>query len=288
MNLIEIIDRDPAPLPWAEGDNIPWNDPAFSARMLQEHLSQKHDAASRRGSKIDAHVAWIHEHLLEEKPTRILDLGCGPGLYASRLARLGHSCVGIDWGPASIAYGRRMAAEDGLDCTYVEADIRQADYGQGYGLAMFVYGEFNVFCPPDAARILDKAHAALVDGGILLLEPHTYEAIRREGQSGRQWYTASSGLFSEDPYLYLVEHTWDEDRATCTTRHYIVDAATAEVTRHAASYQAYTDAQYDELLQEHGFSELARSPSLTGAVDEAQRDFFALVARKAAARPLRG
>jgi len=288
MNLIEIVDRDPAPTPWAEGDNIPWHDPAFSARMLQEHLSQEHDAASRRGEKIDAHVAWIHEHLLEEKTTRVLDLGCGPGLYASRLARLGHSCVGIDWSPASIAYGRRMATEDRLDCTYVEADIREADYGQGYGLAMLIYGEFNVFSPQDAARILDKMHAALTGGGVLLLEPHTYEAIRREGQSGRQWYTASSGLFSEDPYLYLVEHTWDEDRATCTTRHYIVDAATAEVTRHAASYQAYTDVQYDELLQEHGFSELARSPSLTGAVDEAQRDFFALVARKAAARPLRG
>jgi SAM-dependent methyltransferase len=285
VKLIEIIDRDPAPVPWAEGDNIPWNDPAFSARMLQEHLSQEHDAASRRGDKIDAQVTWIHEHLLRGKPTRVLDLGCGPGLYASRLARLGHSCVGIDWGPASIAYGRRMAAEDRLDCTYIEADVREVDYGQGYGLAMLIYGEFNVFCPPDAARILDKAHAALIDGGILLLEPHTYEAIQREGRRGRQWYTASSGLFGEEPYLYLVEHTWDADRATCTTRHYIVDAATAEVTRHAASYQAYTDAQYDELLQEHGFSELAHYPSLTGAVDETQRDLIALVARTAARPP---
>jgi hypothetical protein len=230
VNLIEIVDRDPAPVPWAEGDNIPWNDPAFSARMLQEHLSQEHDAASRRWGKIDAQVAWIHEHLLGGKPTRILDLGCGPGLYASRLARLGHSCVGIDWGPA------------------------------------------------------DKAHAALVDDGILLLEPHTYEAIQREGQRGRQWYTASSGLFSEDPHLCLVEHTWNEDRAACTTRHYIVDAATAEVTRHAASYQAYTDAQYDELLRKHGFGKLARYPSLTGAADETQRDFLALVARQEAAR----
>jgi SAM-dependent methyltransferase len=284
MNLIEIIDRDPAPAPWTEGDNIPWHDPAFSARMLQEHLSQAHDAASRRSCKIDAHVAWIHEHLLRGKRTRILDLGCGPGLYASRLAHLGHSCVGIDFGPASVAYARRIAAEDKLDCTYVEADIRAADYGQGYGLAMLIYGEFNVFRPEDAARILDKAHAALVDGGILLLEPHTYEAIRREGHSGRQWYTASSGLFSERPHLCLVEHTWDEDRSTCTTRHYIVDAATAEVARHAASYQAYTDAQYDELLQSHRFGDLTRYPSLTGAVDEIQRDFFALVARKDSTR----
>jgi SAM-dependent methyltransferase len=284
VNLIAVVDREPAPEPWAEGDNIPWHDPAFSARMLREHLSQEHDAASRRAQKIDAQVAWIHEDLLGCRPARILDLGCGPGLYASRLARLGHSCVGIDWGPASIAYARRIAAEEGLDCTYVEADLREADYGQGYGLAMLIYGEFNVFRPEDAARILDKAHAALTGGGILLLEPHTYEAIQREGQSGRQWYTTSSGLFSERPHLCLMEHTWDEDRSVCTTRHYIVDATTAEVTRHAASYQAYTDAQYDTLLRAHGFGDLAHYPSLTGQVDETQRQLIAVVAHKGSAR----
>jgi SAM-dependent methyltransferase len=284
MILSDIVGREPAPEPWAEGDNIPWNDPAFSARMLQEHLSQAHDAASRRTPKIDAHVAWIHDHLLGGTPARILDLGCGPGLYASRLARLGHSCVGIDWGPASIAYARRTAAEGGLACTYIEADVREADYGQGYGLAMFIYGEFNVFRPVDTARILDKVYDALAVGGILLLEPHTYEAIAREGQRGRHWYTAVSGLFSERPHLCLIEHTWDEERSTCTTRHYIVDAETAEVTRHAASYQAYTDAQYDALLHARGYRDLAHYPSLSGNDDVTQRDFFALVARKVPSR----
>ncbi len=32
---------------WNEGYKIPWNDPAFSERMLQEHLSQDHELASR-------------------------------------------------------------------------------------------------------------------------------------------------------------------------------------------------------------------------------------------------
>lgn len=122
MNLVDVVARDPVPERWTEGDNIPWHDRAFRARMLREHLSQEHDAASRRAHKIDAHVAWIHEHVPAGKPSRILDLGCGPGLYASRLARLGHSCVGMDWGPTSIAHTRRIAAGEGLDCTYIEAD----------------------------------------------------------------------------------------------------------------------------------------------------------------------
>ena len=106
LKLLDIINRQRVPQPWAEGEKIPWNDPGFSGRMLNEHLSQEHDAASRRFEIIDRHVGWIHEQVLGGNPTCILDLGCGPGLYTSRLAKLGHRCVGIDFSPASIAHAR--------------------------------------------------------------------------------------------------------------------------------------------------------------------------------------
>ena len=48
MKLSDITSRTSAPVPWSEGDNIPWDDPDFSERMLKEHLSQEHDLASRR------------------------------------------------------------------------------------------------------------------------------------------------------------------------------------------------------------------------------------------------
>ena len=34
MNLIDIIHRPANPVPYSEGEKIPWNDPVFSARML--------------------------------------------------------------------------------------------------------------------------------------------------------------------------------------------------------------------------------------------------------------
>ena len=104
MRLIDIVHRLPDAIAWREGDNIPWSEPEFSARMLREHLTQDHDMASRRAELIDRHVAWIHQELLGGQPSRVLDLGCGPGLYSSRLARLGHTCTGVDYSPASIAY----------------------------------------------------------------------------------------------------------------------------------------------------------------------------------------
>ena len=55
-------------VPWAGGGKIPWHDPAFSGRMLREHLSQEHDRASRRFEAIEKHVSWIHGSVKDTQP----------------------------------------------------------------------------------------------------------------------------------------------------------------------------------------------------------------------------
>ena len=281
--MLDVIHRRPVPDPWAEGEKIPWNDPDFSERMLREHLSQDHDAASRRFEVIDEHVDWIHQGVLSGTPTRILDLGCGPGLYTSRLSKLGHECVGIDYAPAAIAYAREQAEREKLRCTYLEQDIRAADYGTGRGLVMLIFGEFNVFRPADARLILEKASRALERDGLLLLEPHTFFAVQKIGEQPASWYATSGGLFSDRPHVCLTESFWDPERKVATERYFIVDAQTGDVTRHAASTQAYTDEEYRSLLLACGFGEIEFYPSLRGNPDESQADLIAIVARKARA-----
>ena len=100
---------------------------------------------------------------------------------------------------------------------------------------MLLFGEFNAFRPVDARRILNTAHAALSEGGILLLEPHTFATIRKLGEAGPSWYSSPAGLFSDQPHLVLKESHWHAATRTATTRWYVLDAATAGVTRCAHS-----------------------------------------------------
>lgn len=272
----------PPPAPWREGDNIPWHDPGFSERMLQQHLSQEHDRASRRSPTIDTHVDWIHGHVLKERPASVLDLGCGPGLYTSRLARLGHACFGIDYSPASIRYATDLAARDGLRCEYRCEDIREAEYGTGRDLIMLIFGELNVFRPTDAQVILEKAREALVEGGLLLLEPHTYAALQKRAARGRDWYAVASGLFSERPHLCLEEPHWDSGTRTTTIRYVVIDAESGTLTIYAQTMQAYSDGDYRAILNDCGFNEVRFFPSLTGAPDESQEGLKAIVARRSA------
>jgi SAM-dependent methyltransferase len=263
LNLLDIVQREPVPEPWAEGEKIPWDDPAFSQRMLQEHLSDLHDAASRRPATIDRHVDWIHHNVLQGTSARILDLGCGPGLYTSRLAQLGHQCTGIDFSPASIDYARKQAESDRLACSYIQGDVREAEFGPGFDLAMMIFGELNVFRPDDAKSILQKTRESLNDGGTLLLEVHTPEAVEAIGAGSRRWRSSERGLFSKQPHLLLEECFWDDERQVATTRYLVVDAATASVDRYAASVQAYSDADYRTMLVDAGFQVI----ELVGALD---------------------
>ena len=280
MKLLDVVRRQSVPKPWAEGEKIPWDDPDFSRRMLNEHLSQEHDAASRRFEIIDSHVRWIHHQVLKGNPTRILDLGCGPGLYANRLARLGHRCVGIDYSPASIAYAKEQAEEEGLECAYIQQDIRTADYGDGYGLVMLIFGEFNVFRPEEARGILEKAYRALAPNSFLLLEPHTFEAVLKIGEQPSSWYSVEEGLFSDEPHLCLQENFWDAENSVAIERYYIVNAVTGEVARHSASTQAYMDDQYRSLLVDCGFGEVEFYLSLDGSTGGARSDLTVVLSQK--------
>ena len=261
VKLSDLLQRSIPPAPWSEAENIPWSEPGFSERMLREHLDQSHDLASRRAGRIDAHVRWLHTVVLAGKPGRVLDLACGPGLYTSRLASLGHECLGIDWSPASIAYARERAGKSAA-CRYVEADIRQADYGAGYDLITFVYGEFNSLRRTDAALVLGRACEALSAGGHLVVEAHSFEAVRRIAERPTSWYTSNGGLFSERPHLVLRESFWDESARAATERYFVVDLEDASVERYATSAQAYRDDEVRALFAEGGFGAIELLPGM--------------------------
>ncbi len=244
---------------------LPWHDPDFSERMLAEHLSQRHDLASRRLDAIDRHVTWLHHTVTGGHPGRVLDLGCGPGLYTERLAALGHECVGIDFSPAAIRYANQQVDKLGLDCTYRLEDLRSADFGTDHSLILFLFGELNTFTPAEAEALLRKTAESLAKHAALVLEVHTIEAVRAAGAAPPTWYRSESGLFSEKPHLVLTESTWDEEQAKSTDYHWVITTPESKIARYASTLYGYTDAEYDHLLRRSGLIRVARFGDLEGS-----------------------
>ena len=278
LKLDSILGRQVPARPWAEGDNLPWDDPAFSERMLAEHLSQQHDRASRRAAVIDAQVRFIARQATGRDGARLLDLGCGPGLYLHRLARQGYRCHGIDFSPAAIRHARTVAAAEALDCTFDHADLRQADFGRGCALILLLFGQVNVFPRPDARDILTRAHAALEPGGALVLEPQTPEAVRNAGHGAATWTSVETGVFAAVPHLLLHERFWDEPTRTATERWHVVHADTARVERHAMSTCSHDAHELVDLLSTIGFEQIDTHRSLADDDGGATPDLFGMTA----------
>jgi len=254
MKISDIINRKPAVRPWEDGEKIPWNDPEFSARMLQNHLSQDHDWASRRQDFIEGQLQWINQRLAPG--SSILDLACGPGFYTQRLAEMGHQCLGVDFSPASIEYAQKQAAEKNLQIDYVLQDIREYQTGQSFDCVMFIFGEFNVFQAEDARKILANCRKFLKPGGLLIIEGHYFEAVRDIGLAPASWWTceAGSGILSAKPHICLQENFWDEDSSTATNRYFTIDQDTGEARIFCSSSTAYTLEEYQAMFVEAGFS----------------------------------
>jgi len=284
LTLEDVLDRRVPPTPWGDGDNIPWDEPGFSRRMLREHLSQDHDLASRREAVIDRQVRWLDAVMLGHRPGSVLDLACGPGLYAHRLAALGHRCVGIDFGPAAIEHARSVAKREALSCSFEHADIREASFGGGFDAVLLLYGQINVFRRREAEAILERAHAALAPGGRLVLEPQTFETVRGRGALETSWSSARSGLFSPRPHLSLHERHWDDSARATTERWHIVDVASGRVGRYAMTTVAYDAAELSTLFERIGFTAVEILEALSDSTEPASAGLFGLVGKRGPAR----
>ena len=70
-----------------------WTDEYIGKNLLKAHLDESDDAASRKKESRLETINWISYFI---KPnSKILDLGCGTGLYSFEFGKLGHKVYGM-------------------------------------------------------------------------------------------------------------------------------------------------------------------------------------------------
>lgn len=247
---------DPPPL-WQNGGNLPWNDPDFSARMLREHLDESHGAATRQAAERAVQLDWLWERLALSLGGRVIDLTCGPGLYATALARRGARVTGVDFSPASIAYARQLALDEGVGdlCTFVEADLRAWEPEPGaFDAAIFLYGQLAVFPRNEAVTLLRKAAAALRPGGRLCVE--LLNPARVDKQDSSWWFTDDTGLWGGRPFLHLGERRWNAAEQASIERYFILHLESGAMDEITLCDQTYEVDEMAAMMRTAGFAKV--------------------------------
>ncbi len=281
--LWRIYQRATPAVPWRDGANLPWDDPAFSERMLAEHLDQAHGAATRQRPELLRQVDWLWRELGLQPGARLLDITCGPGLYAVEFARRGVDVTGIDFSPASVRYARELAAEQGVAerCRFIQADVRDElprHAGQGYNAATFIYGQLAVFTRDEAAALLAAAAQALRPAGRLALELLNFERIDKTNSTW--WFTDDRGLWGNAPFLNLGERFWDAEQRASIDRFWVLDLHSGALQEIGLSDNGYESDELLALLRANGFSTSQSYPAWGGLELYDAQEWIAYIAQR--------
>jgi len=234
-----------------KGTAILWDNAHISKNMLKAHLDPDTDAASRKSAIIDSTSNWIAKNFLSHK-SNILDLGCGPGLYAKKLAVLGHHVVGIDFSKCSIEYATKDAKDNNLSIQYLYQDYLDIKYENEFDLIILIYCDFGVLNDKERNCLLTKVHKALRPNGLFIFDVFNekYPGTKKHDNS---WAIESNGFWSEGTYLSLAE-TFHYSAENAFVEQYIIITNDGEIKIYRNWNRYYSKNAIGNLLDQFKFS----------------------------------
>lgn len=178
-----------------------WTDHHTSEQMLKFHLDDGINACSRNAAFIDRSVSWMASRFDIGAGRKIADFGCGPGLYAARLARMHAQVTGIDFSERSIRYAREFAAVEGLTVRYVNRDYLEFDTEERFDLIVMIMCDFCALSPVQRQKMLSKFHDFLEPSGSILLDVYSLAAF--DGQLEKAIFEPNllNSFWSSDRYF---------------------------------------------------------------------------------------
>jgi SAM-dependent methyltransferase len=203
------------PALWQRSAEPFWDDEHISKGMLEAHLNPDWDAASRKHSIIDCSVKWLTGIIPSQG--KILDLGCGPGMYTKRLSDMGYSVTGMDFSRRSIEY----AKFHDVKTEYVCGNYLELSYTNQFDAVLLIYGDYAALTPYERQALIPKAYQALKTGGLFILDVFTKKQFLRKADKTSWMLCDNGGFWSAEPYICL-EATYFYDNDTVAVDQHIV------------------------------------------------------------------
>lgn len=277
FDIKSLFDLQQKPPVFTRGEEHFWTDPHIARQMLKFHLDPNEEAASRRPETIDRTVSWIMQALGLQPGERVLDMGCGPGLYTARFTQKGLQVTGVDFSQNSIDYAVEYALQHGLDIAYRCQNYLQLDDDSQFDAILLIYGDFCPLSPQQRVRLLANVRRALTPGGRFVLDVTTPRARQRAGLKNH-WYISQGGFWKPGPHLVLEQgFAYNDD---IYLDQYIVVENDGKVSVYRNWFQDFTAEKIRAELEVNDFIVESLWGDLTGAPYQEESDWIGIIARR--------
>ena len=154
--------------------------------------------------RTEAEVERAMRMLRPQGGERVLDLACGSGRHSLELKRKGFEVVGADISPELLKIARDDAEKEGLEVSFVEADLRELEFEAEFDIVLSLNDGAIGYLETEAEnhRAFEVISRSLKPGGRHLMQlPNVLYA--REHLPQKSWISGSS-------MIELVEHRWNK------------------------------------------------------------------------------
>ena len=278
MNLNFIKQLQEKPEPFTPGEPLFWDDPHISTQMLEAHLNPENDLASRRPQTIQRSVDWMIASLGLQTGDSVLDLGCGPGLYAARFAEKGIRVTGVDYSHNSIAYATRYAQQHELDIEYRYQNYLTLDDENQYEAALLIYGDYCPLGPEQRKKLLGNVRRALKPNGYFILDVTTPNHRKKYG-TRKGWYVVETGFWKPSPHLVL-EEGFDYPEQSIFLDQAIVIEENNKISVYRNWFQDFTRETITQELEAGGFTVQSVWKDLLGTPFTGDTEWIGIVAQR--------
>lgn len=255
MKIPEIISLSAKPELYAKGTSFMWTDEHISKQLLNVHLNDDIDLASRKKSTIVKTANWILNTQKEKGKLNILDLGCGPGLYAEIFAEKGHRITGVDISKNSIEFAKKSAKDKKLDINYVNANYLEINSeAEKYDLIVLIYTDLGVLIPSERENLLKMIYRVLKKGGTFIFDVLKDKDIENKA-STKTWEANNGGFWKESPYLALSESFLYEEEKVILFQHNIIDTI-GNIETYRFWTHFFSESDIRKMLENHDFIDM--------------------------------
>lgn len=255
-----------------------WCDPHISQKMLETHLNENIDLASRRKDFINRSAEWISNYFKFNKKFRVCDFGCGPGLYTTKFAQNGCLVTGIDFSKTSIDYATKQAKQNNLKIEYVLQDYLKFETDNRFDLITMIYCDFCVLNPSQRKVLLKKFHSYLKDNGSILIDVSSFAQYDVKQETNIYEYSEKNGFWSPDSYYAFYNSFKYEKERLLLDKYTIIEKS--KIRESYNWLQCYSVQTISEELRQNGFGLIDYFANVAGDPYQESATEIAVVANK--------
>ena len=277
--LAKLYDISAKPPVFEKSEDVFWTEPYISSHILNAHLNPETDDASRNPETIQKSAAWIADRTGGGSGRRLLDLGCGPGLYCAELNRLGFDVTGIDYSKNSIDYARTAAKNEGHFISYIHDDYIRTSLPSGFDVVTMIYGDFCTLSEYDRDLLLWKLRKVLNTGGYFIFDVFT-KRYEKEHRLKTDWYFQKTDGFWHPKSHLVLEQSFEYPEYDTYLNQYLVLSSGSSIKKYHIWHHYYSKKTIESVLEKHRLKITDLYGDLTGAPFDPQSEWIGVVCRR--------